>query len=63
MGRIKEGNMITISIDPIIFSIGYFHIRWYSLILSIAIIIGAWLTVREAGRFYFLVFSKNNRYP
>jgi len=42
--------MITISIDPIIFSIGHFHLRWYSLILSIAILIGVWLTVREAGR-------------
>jgi phosphatidylglycerol:prolipoprotein diacylglycerol transferase len=42
--------MITISLDPIIFSIGQFHIRWYSLILVAAITIGFWLVVREAGR-------------
>lgn len=42
--------MITISIDPIIFSIGHLHIRWYSLIVITAIIIGLWLAVREAGR-------------
>ena len=42
--------MITISIDPIIFSIGHFAVRWYSLILLIAIVIGIWLTAREAER-------------
>jgi phosphatidylglycerol:prolipoprotein diacylglycerol transferase len=42
--------MITIGIDPIILSIGHFHIRWYSLIVMTAIIVGVWLTVREAER-------------
>jgi phosphatidylglycerol:prolipoprotein diacylglycerol transferase len=42
--------MITISIDPIILNIGYFALRWYSLILLVAIVIGVWLTAREAER-------------
>lgn len=42
--------MITIGIDPIIFSIGHFHIRWYSLIVITAIAVGVWLTARQAGR-------------
>jgi phosphatidylglycerol:prolipoprotein diacylglycerol transferase len=42
--------MITISIDPILLSIGHFHLRWYSLIVTAAIAIGFWLAVREAGR-------------
>ncbi len=42
--------MITISIDPIIFMIGHFALRWYSLILTTAVVIGVWLTAREAGR-------------
>jgi len=42
--------MITISIDPIIFTIGHFMLRWYSLILLTAVGIGLWLTGREAER-------------
>jgi len=42
--------MITISIDPILLSIGHFHLRWYSLIVMTAILVGVWLAVREAGR-------------
>ena len=42
--------MITISIDPIIFGIGHFAIRWYSVILMSAIAVGLWLTAREAER-------------
>lgn len=42
--------MFTISIDPIIFNIGHFAVRWYSLILLSAIVIGIWLTAREAER-------------
>lgn len=42
--------MFTISIDPIIFSIGYFMVRWYSLILMLAMATGVWLTAREAER-------------
>jgi phosphatidylglycerol:prolipoprotein diacylglycerol transferase len=42
--------MITIGIDPIIFSIGHFHLRWYSLIVITAIITGVWLATRETTR-------------
>ena len=42
--------MITISIDPILLSMGHFHLRWYSLIVTTAIMIGFWLALREAGR-------------
>lgn len=42
--------MITVSIDPIILSIGHFHLRWYSLIVMLAIGIGFWLVIKEAGR-------------
>lgn len=42
--------MLTVNIDPIIFSIGHFAVRWYSLILLIAIAVGIWLTAREAAR-------------
>ena len=42
--------MITISIDPIIFSLGHFMVRWYSLIVLTAIGIAVWLTTREAER-------------
>ncbi len=42
--------MFTISIDPIIFTIGPFVLRWYSLILLTAIGIGIWLTANEAER-------------
>lgn len=42
--------MITISIDPIIFHIGHFAVRWYGLILLVAMVAGVWLTAREADR-------------
>lgn len=42
--------MLTISIDPIIFSIGHFAVRWYALILGAAIFVGLWLTAEEAAR-------------
>ena len=42
--------MITISIDPVIFGFGHFALRWYSLILLTAIVVGIWLTAREAER-------------
>ncbi|HLO14971.1 MAG TPA: prolipoprotein diacylglyceryl transferase [Anaerolineales bacterium] len=42
--------MFTISIDPIIFTIGPFILRWYSMILLTAIGIGVWITAREWGR-------------
>lgn len=39
--------MFTISVDPIIFTIGSLVFRWYSTILLTAIAIGMWLTARE----------------
>jgi len=42
--------MITINIDPIIFSIGHFMFRWYALIVVTAIAVGIWLAAREAER-------------
>lgn len=51
--------MITVSIDPIIFSIGHFMVRWYSLIVLSAILAGLWLAGREAER---KGFGKENIY-
>jgi phosphatidylglycerol:prolipoprotein diacylglycerol transferase len=42
--------MITISIDPILFSVGHFQLRWYSLIVTIAMLVGVLFAIREAGR-------------
>lgn len=42
--------MVTINIDPMILSIGHLHLRWYSLIVLMAVTIGIWLTAREASR-------------
>jgi len=42
--------MITISIDPVIFSIGHIMIRWYGVIVTFAIAVGVWLAWREAKR-------------
>ncbi len=42
--------MITVSIDPILLSIGHFHLRWYSLIVLAAVIVGTWLATKEAVR-------------
>src|SRR6266540_861716 len=40
--------MFTITLDPILFTIGPFVLRWYSLILITAIGIGVYLTARES---------------
>ena len=42
--------MFKITLDPIIFSIGHLQIRWYSLIVLTAILVGIWLMAREATR-------------
>jgi len=42
--------MLTISIDPIIFNIGHFALRWYGLIVLIAMQVGIWLTALEIER-------------
>jgi len=46
--------LITVTIDPIIFTLGHFHLRWYSLIILLAIGVGLWLVSREAQRKGFL---------
>jgi len=48
---IQKGEaLITVSIDPVLLSIGHFHLRWYSLIVLTAIAVGTWLTAKEADR-------------
>ncbi|HET7091110.1 MAG TPA: prolipoprotein diacylglyceryl transferase [Anaerolineae bacterium] len=42
--------MITISIDPVIFGIGHIVIRWYSVIVTLAIAVGTGIVWREAKR-------------
>lgn len=42
--------MITINIDPVIFSFGHLMLRWYGLIVVTAILVGVWLSAREAKR-------------
>ena len=42
--------MFTITLDPIIAHIGLLVLRWYSLILLVAIGVGVWFTAREAER-------------
>lgn len=42
--------MITIPIDPILISFGHFAIRWYSLIILAAIVVGLFVVLREADR-------------
>ncbi len=42
--------MITININPVIFSLGHLMFRWYGLIVVTAILAGAWLATREARR-------------
>jgi len=42
--------MVTINIDPIIFSIGHFMFRWYALIVVTAVTVGIWVSAREAER-------------
>lgn len=42
--------MITIGIDPVLFSLGSFMVRWYGVIVGAAILLGVWLGAREAER-------------
>lgn len=45
--------MITISIDPILLNIGHFAVRWYGLIITVAVLVGLWIAGREAERYGF----------
>ena len=42
--------MITIGIDPVIFSIGHFSIRWYSVMIAVAIVVASIVGMRETRR-------------
>ncbi|MCL5959373.1 MAG: prolipoprotein diacylglyceryl transferase [Chloroflexi bacterium] len=42
--------MITIGIDPVIVQIGHFAIRWYSLMIVTAIIVGTYVGLKETRR-------------
>lgn len=42
--------MFTMPIDPIILSYGHYALRWYSLIVLVAIVAGIWVAGREAQR-------------
>jgi phosphatidylglycerol:prolipoprotein diacylglycerol transferase len=42
--------VITINLDPVIFRIGHFALRWYGLIVVTAIAVGIWVASREAQR-------------
>lgn len=42
--------MFTMPIDPIILSVGHFALRWYSLVILLAIVVGIWIAGREAER-------------
>jgi phosphatidylglycerol---prolipoprotein diacylglyceryl transferase len=42
--------MVTINIDPVIFSVGHFMFRWYALIVVTAVTVGIWMSAREAER-------------
>ena len=42
--------MITLNVDPIVFSIGHFAVRWYGVFIALGLIAGMWLAAREARR-------------
>ena len=42
--------MITIDIDPVLVHLGPIAVTWYGLAVAVAIAVGVWLTLREAGR-------------
>jgi len=37
-------------IDPVIFTIGKFSLRWYGVIVMIGVVIGSWIVEREIKR-------------
>lgn len=49
-GEDCELNGVTIDIDPVIVHIGHMAIRWYGLLVAVAILTGARFAVREIRR-------------
>lgn len=43
-------NGIQIGVNPVIFELGHLMVRWYSVLLALAVVAGVWLGVREAKR-------------
>jgi hypothetical protein len=41
---------LTINIDPVIGHLGPLTFRWYGVIMSLAVIVGGWVFMREAGK-------------
>lgn len=42
--------MIRINLDPMLFHLGPFMLSWYGLAVGVAMLVGIWLTFREAQR-------------
>ncbi len=42
--------MVTVNIDPVIVSFGHFMLRWYGVIVAVAMGAGIWVAAREAKR-------------
>lgn len=42
--------MISIGIDPILVTLGHFPITWHSLFMTVAIVVGVWLSARLAAK-------------
>ncbi|MBI4319505.1 MAG: prolipoprotein diacylglyceryl transferase [Chloroflexi bacterium] len=42
--------MITIGMDPVIVSIGHYSIRYYSVMIAVAIVVATWVGLRESRR-------------